>query len=91
MSSNQNSDDDRRMPECCQSIFSETTCYDLIQQSAKVIVFEKTIPCHMAFYALIEHDANVAPYLGSGTTYICSNDDRQRLHPSLNVVQCPKY
>ena len=44
-----------------QSIFSETTCYDLIQQSAKVIVFEKTIPCHMAFYALIEHDANVAP------------------------------
>ena len=44
-----------------QSIFSETTCYDLIQQSAKVIVFLKTIPCHMAFYALIEHDANVAP------------------------------
>ena len=44
-----------------QNIFSGTTCYDLIQQSAKVIVFEKTIPCHMAFYALVEHDANAAP------------------------------
>lgn len=44
-----------------QSIFSGTTCYDLISQSGKVIVFEKTIPCHMAFYALVEHGANVAP------------------------------
>ncbi len=44
-----------------QSIFAGTSCYDLIQQSAKIIVFETTIPCHMAFYALVEHDTNVAP------------------------------
>lgn len=44
-----------------QSVFAGTSCYDLMQQSAKVIVFETTIPCHMAFYALVEHDTNVAP------------------------------
>jgi 5'-AMP-activated protein kinase, regulatory gamma subunit len=44
-----------------QSVFSGTSCYDLIQQSAKIVVFETTIPCHMAFYALVEHDTNVAP------------------------------
>ena len=44
-----------------QSVFAGTSCYDLIQNSAKVIVFETTIPCHMAFYALVEHDTNVAP------------------------------
>ena len=31
-----------------QSVFAGTSCYDLMQQSAKVIVFETTILCHMA-------------------------------------------
>jgi len=38
-----------------------TSCYDLIAQSSKTIVFETTIPFQMAFYALIEHDTAVAP------------------------------
>ncbi len=44
-----------------KSIFMGTSCYDLISQSTKTIVFETTIPFQMAFYALIEHDTAVAP------------------------------
>ena len=51
--------DDRRT--AVQSVFTGTTCYDLIPNSAKAIVFETTIPFQMAFYALIEHDTSVAP------------------------------
>lgn len=47
--------------EMMQSIFSGTTCYELIQNSAKVIVFETSINFQMAFYALLEHDAVLAP------------------------------
>ncbi len=36
-------------------IFSTTSCYDLMQQSYKVIVFETAIPFQLAFYALVEH------------------------------------
>ena len=44
-----------------KSIFMGTSCYDLISQSSKTIVFETTIPFQMAFYALVEHDTAVAP------------------------------
>jgi hypothetical protein len=38
-----------------QSIFSSTSCYDLMQNSSKALVFEAQIPFQLAFYALIEH------------------------------------
>ena len=44
-----------------KSIFTSTSCYDLISHSTKNIVFETTIPFQLAFYALIEHGASVAP------------------------------
>jgi len=50
-----------------KSIFMGTSCYDLIAQSSKTIVFETTIPFQMAFYALIEHDTAVAPLWDPGT------------------------
>eukprot|EP01036_Dinobryon_divergens_P026751 gene26751-35433_t len=44
-----------------QGIFNDTKCYDLMQTSAKATVFETTIPFQLAFFALVEHDTDVAP------------------------------
>jgi len=44
-----------------QNIFCSTTCYDLMQGSSKGTVFETSIPYQLAFYALVEHDTDVAP------------------------------
>ena len=41
--------------EAVQKIFSSTYCYDLMQSSSKVVVFETIIPFQLAFYALVEH------------------------------------
>jgi hypothetical protein len=41
--------------ESIQRIFSSTHCYDLMQNSIKVVVFETQIPFQLAFYALVEH------------------------------------
>lgn len=38
-----------------QDIFNSTRCYDLMQTSCKVIVFEACIPFQLAFFALVEH------------------------------------
>lgn len=47
--------------DAVQSIFQTNKCYDLIPNSCKVIVFESAIPFQLAFYALVEHDGEVAP------------------------------
>lgn len=44
-----------------QNIFSSTKCYDIMRNSSKGTVFETTIPFQLAFFALVEHDTNVAP------------------------------
>jgi hypothetical protein len=44
-----------------QSIFSGVTCYQLLANSNKAIVFETSIPFQLAFFALVEHDTDVAP------------------------------
>ena len=41
--------------EAVQNIFTTTHCYDLMQSSTKVVVFEAIIPFQLAFYALVEH------------------------------------
>ena len=41
--------------EAVQGIFNSTHCYDLMQSSTKVVVFETHIPFQLAFYALVEH------------------------------------
>ena len=51
----------RNNKEAVQSMFTTTTCYDLMQRSSKVVVFETTIPFQLAFYALVEHDTDIAP------------------------------
>lgn len=47
--------------EAVQNIFNSTHCYDLMQNSTKVVVFETQIPFQLAFYALVEHDIEIAP------------------------------
>lgn len=37
------------------------SCYDLIRDSGKVVVFDTSIPIQLAFYALLEHDMQAAP------------------------------
>lgn len=44
-----------------QHVFSTTSCYELMQSSSKGTVFETTIPFQLAFFALVEHDTDVAP------------------------------
>lgn len=44
-----------------QNIFNSTKCYDIMQNSSKGTVFETTIPFQLAFFALVEHDTDVAP------------------------------
>ena len=45
--------------EAVQNIFSSTYCYDLMQSSSKVVVFETIIPFQLAFYALVEHGNHI--------------------------------
>jgi len=47
--------------ETIQSIFNSTTCFDLMRNSSKLVLFENTIPFQLAFLALVEHDTDVAP------------------------------
>ena len=43
------------------------TCYDLVPQSGKVIVFDVDIPVKLCFYALVEHGVASAPLLDPAT------------------------
>lgn len=43
-----------------QSIFNSTVCYDIMQESNKIIVFETYISFQLAFFALVEHDTEIA-------------------------------
>lgn len=45
--------------QAINSMFTTTSCYDLMQQSHKALVFETTIPFQLAFYALVEHDSDI--------------------------------
>jgi len=47
--------------DAVRSIFNTTRCYDLMQVSCKVVVFETDIPFQLAFYALAEQEADIAP------------------------------
>eukprot|EP01041_Mallomonas_annulata_P008341 gene8341-17179_t len=51
----------RTSQEAVQSIFNSNKCYELMPTSCKIIIFESGISFQLAFYALIEHDAEVAP------------------------------
>jgi CBS domain-containing protein len=42
-------------------VLQQTKVYDLMQASSKGTVFETSIPFQLAFFALIEHDTDVAP------------------------------
>lgn len=41
--------------ENIQSMFRSTTCYDIMQNSFKAVVFEMNIPFQLAFYAMVEN------------------------------------
>lgn len=41
--------------EAVQSLLTSTACYELMEFSAKAVVFETSIPFQLAFYALVEH------------------------------------
>lgn len=42
-------------------VLQSVKCYDMMRESGKVVVFENKIPFQLAFYALIEHEIQVAP------------------------------
>jgi 5'-AMP-activated protein kinase regulatory gamma subunit len=50
----------RESQEEIRNALNAMHCYDLMRNSTKVILFETTIPFQLAFYALVEHDAEVA-------------------------------
>lgn len=47
--------------EEAQSLLNTTSCYDIMRNSSKTVIFETTIPFQLAFYALLEHGADVSP------------------------------
>ncbi len=49
-----------------QNFLRSYKCYDVVRQSGKVVVFDTNIPFQLAFYALVEHDTQVAPLWDSG-------------------------
>lgn len=49
------------MQSAIHHYLSATSCYELMQASSKGLVFETTIPFQLSFFALIEHDTDVAP------------------------------
>ena len=43
------------------SFLRSRTCFELVRQSGKIVVFETNIPIQLAFYALLEHELAAAP------------------------------
>mmetsp|Transcript_10665 Transcript_10665/g.23577 ORF Transcript_10665/g.23577 Transcript_10665/m.23577 type:complete len:363 (-) Transcript_10665:185-1273(-) len=43
------------------SFLESQTCYAVLRNSGKVVVFDTRIPIQLAFYALVEHDMQAAP------------------------------
>mmetsp|Transcript_17012 Transcript_17012/g.27537 ORF Transcript_17012/g.27537 Transcript_17012/m.27537 type:complete len:449 (+) Transcript_17012:770-2116(+) len=39
----------------------DSTCYQIIPESSKVVVFDQNIPIRLAYYALVEHEIGAAP------------------------------
>jgi CBS-domain-containing membrane protein len=37
------------------------TCYDIMPESSKVVVFDRNIPIRLSYYALVEHEIGAAP------------------------------
>ena len=50
--------------EAVQSLLTSTACYELMELSAKAVVFETSIAFQLAFYALVEH----------GQPFLCRSD-----------------
>lgn len=44
-----------------RNALNATHCYDIMRNSTKIVLFETTISFQLAFYALIEHEADAAP------------------------------
>ncbi|KAM3568731.1 hypothetical protein VYU27_009149, partial [Nannochloropsis oceanica] len=44
-----------------QDFLRQHRCYEVVRPSGKVVVFDTNIPFQLAFYALVEHDTQVAP------------------------------
>jgi len=38
-----------------------STCYEIIPESSKVVVFDRKIPIRLSYYALVEHEIGAAP------------------------------
>lgn len=43
------------------SFLEAQTCFTVVRESGKVVVFDTRIPIQLAFYALVEHDMQAAP------------------------------
>ncbi|GBG23968.1 5'-AMP-activated protein kinase subunit gamma [Hondaea fermentalgiana] len=39
----------------------DSSCYDLVPHSSKVVVFDRNIPIRLSYYALVEHEIGAAP------------------------------
>lgn len=39
----------------------ERSCYDIVPESSRVVVFDRNIPIRLSYYALVEHEIGAAP------------------------------
>jgi len=44
-----------------RELMSKYTCYDLIPESGKIVIFDERLPIKHAFFALVQNDIKCAP------------------------------
>jgi len=51
----------KKLRDCVRELMSKYTCYDLIPESGKIVIFDERLPIKHAFFALVQNDIKCAP------------------------------
>ncbi len=54
-------DDEREARKVIANFLNEFTCYDILPESSKVVIFDRNVPVRLSYYALVEHEIGAAP------------------------------
>jgi len=57
----------KKLRDCVRELMSKFTCYDLIPESGKIVIFDERLPIKHAFFALVQNDIKCAPVWSPST------------------------
>jgi len=66
------------------SFLESQTCFTVVRESGKVVVFDTRIPIQLAFYALVEHGERTVRYTRK------SAENRKYIIDACAIIKAPK-